>query len=140
MSTLYLIRHGQASYGEADYDRLSPRGVEQAKAVGFIAYWNQSGRQLKPDVMTCFDLELPDDFTPRANDGEVHSFELWPVRRVFETVRDTIEFKYNCNLVLIDFFVRHGLVEADDPDYFAIAAGLRRHPHGPDVIASGAAS
>lgn len=34
MGTLYLIRHGQASYGEADYDRLSPRGIEQAKAVG----------------------------------------------------------------------------------------------------------
>lgn len=34
MGTLYLIRHGQASYGEADYDRLSPRGVEQAQAVG----------------------------------------------------------------------------------------------------------
>ena len=26
MSTLYLIRHGQASYGQADYDRLSARG------------------------------------------------------------------------------------------------------------------
>ena len=34
MGTLYLIRHGQASYGEADYDRLSPRGIEQAQAVG----------------------------------------------------------------------------------------------------------
>jgi len=34
VGTLYLIRHGQASYGEADYDRLSPRGIEQAKAVG----------------------------------------------------------------------------------------------------------
>ena len=34
MGTLYLIRHGQASYGEADYDRLSPRGIEQALAVG----------------------------------------------------------------------------------------------------------
>ena len=34
MGTLYLIRHGQASYGEADYDRLSVRGREQARAVG----------------------------------------------------------------------------------------------------------
>ncbi|MDX2091335.1 MAG: histidine phosphatase family protein [Kofleriaceae bacterium] len=34
MGTLYLIRHGQASYGEADYDRLSARGCEQARAVG----------------------------------------------------------------------------------------------------------
>jgi broad specificity phosphatase PhoE len=34
VGTLYLIRHGQASYGEADYDRLSARGAEQARAVG----------------------------------------------------------------------------------------------------------
>src|SRR3569832_900478 len=34
VGTLYLIRHGQASYGEADYDRLSPRGIEQAQAIG----------------------------------------------------------------------------------------------------------
>ena len=34
MGTLFLIRHGQASYGEADYDRLSERGREQARALG----------------------------------------------------------------------------------------------------------
>jgi len=45
---------------------------------------------------------------------------------VFETVRDTTEFKYNCNLVLIDFFVRHGFMRADDPDFFAIMEGLHQ--------------
>ncbi|MBX9947328.1 MAG: DUF4743 domain-containing protein [Reyranella sp.] len=104
-----------------------PRALAlQAKAVGCVSYWNQSGPQLKPDVMTCFDLELPADFTPRASDGEVHSFELWPARRVFETVRDTTEFKYNCNLVLIDFFVRHGMLSADDPSFVPIVSGLRK--------------
>lgn len=34
MSTLYLIRHGQASYGVANYDRLSALGVQQARAIG----------------------------------------------------------------------------------------------------------
>src|SRR5690606_14918188 len=34
MSVLYLIRHGQASFGAADYDNLSPRGAEQARALG----------------------------------------------------------------------------------------------------------
>ncbi len=34
MGTLTLVRHGQASYGAADYDRLSERGVEQARALG----------------------------------------------------------------------------------------------------------
>jgi broad specificity phosphatase PhoE len=34
MGTLTLVRHGQASYGAADYDRLSERGIEQARALG----------------------------------------------------------------------------------------------------------
>ena len=34
MSSLYLIRHGQASYGVANYDQLSPLGVRQARAIG----------------------------------------------------------------------------------------------------------
>jgi broad specificity phosphatase PhoE len=34
MGTLVLIRHAQASYGQADYDRLSPRGSDQARALG----------------------------------------------------------------------------------------------------------
>ena len=34
MGTLVLIRHAQASYGQADYDRLSARGCDQARALG----------------------------------------------------------------------------------------------------------
>lgn len=34
MSTLILLRHGQASFGAQTYDALSPLGHEQAKAVG----------------------------------------------------------------------------------------------------------
>ena len=33
MSTLYLIRHGQASFGQSDYDRLSLLGKKQARIV-----------------------------------------------------------------------------------------------------------
>ena len=112
---------------------IPPQIARGAKAVGAITYCYQSGMELKPDVQYVFDLELPDDFVCRSNDGEAESFELWPVADVMARVRDTFDFKYNCNLVLIDFFVRHGLVEADDPDYFAIVAGLRRNPRGPDA-------
>jgi broad specificity phosphatase PhoE len=33
MPTVILVRHGQATFGEADYDRLSPRGLEQVRVV-----------------------------------------------------------------------------------------------------------
>lgn len=34
MTTIYLIRHGQASFGAASYDQLSPNGELQAKILG----------------------------------------------------------------------------------------------------------
>lgn len=34
MGTLYLVRHGQASFGAADYDQLSPLGERQCQALG----------------------------------------------------------------------------------------------------------
>jgi broad specificity phosphatase PhoE len=34
MGTLYLIRHGQASLGAADYDQLSPLGQRQSQLLG----------------------------------------------------------------------------------------------------------
>lgn len=38
MSVLYLVRHGQASFGADDYDRLSDLGKEQSRITGrFLA-------------------------------------------------------------------------------------------------------
>ena len=34
MATIYLVRHGQASFGQHDYDRLSPIGERQAVITG----------------------------------------------------------------------------------------------------------
>jgi len=37
MSSLFLVRHGQASFLEPDYDKLSPKGEAQARMLG--EYW-----------------------------------------------------------------------------------------------------
>ncbi|MNO68922.1 Histidine phosphatase superfamily [compost metagenome] len=34
MGSIYLIRHGQASFGSSNYDQLSPTGVRQAEILG----------------------------------------------------------------------------------------------------------
>ena len=39
MTTIYLIRHGQASFGAESYDKLSPNGELQATLLG--QYFNQ---------------------------------------------------------------------------------------------------
>ncbi|HOB96698.1 MAG TPA: histidine phosphatase family protein [Aquabacterium sp.] len=43
MPTLYLVRHGQASFGAANYDQLSPLGVQQCQQLG--RYWAAKGRR-----------------------------------------------------------------------------------------------
>ena len=60
--------------------------------------------------------------SPQAADGEVEAFELWPIARVLETVRDTDDFKFNVNLVLIDLFIRLGLIA--EPEASALRAKL----------------
>ena len=34
MAAIYLVRHGQASFGSANYDQLSELGTRQADATG----------------------------------------------------------------------------------------------------------
>lgn len=41
MGTLYLVRHGQASFGADDYDQLSDLGQRQAERLG--RYWAERG-------------------------------------------------------------------------------------------------
>jgi hypothetical protein len=67
---------------------------------------------LRRDRLHCYDLELPGDFCPQAADGEVEAFELWSIDRALRAVRDTDNFKFNVNLVLIDLFLRRGLIDA----------------------------
>jgi isopentenyldiphosphate isomerase len=100
--------------------------ARQAVPVGAITYCAEEDGGLKPDVQFCYDLELPRDFTPHNTDGEIHEFYRWPIERVAEIVRDTREFKFNCNLVVIDFLVRHGIIPPDHPDYVEIVKGLRQ--------------
>lgn len=99
--------------------------ARQARPVGAVSYCLENSLGLRPDVLFCYDLELPADFVPDNPDGEVEEFYLWPVEQVLESVRDTAEFKFNCSLVVIDFLIRHGVIAPDDPDYLPLIAGLR---------------
>jgi 8-oxo-dGTP pyrophosphatase MutT (NUDIX family) len=47
-----------------------------ATAVGFVSYVSMSDEGLKPDVLFCYDLQLPEDFVPQPQDGEVN-LGLW---------------------------------------------------------------
>lgn len=99
--------------------------AERALPVGAISYCRDSDRGLKPDVIYCYDLELDEHFKPHCNDDEVAGFHLWPVAKIMALVAETSEFKLNCNLVIIDFLIRHGLLGPEHPDYLDLVQGLR---------------
>ncbi len=82
----------------------------RATLTGQLAYAMEREEGLRRDRLHCYDLLLPEEFVPRAADGEVEAFELWPIRRALEAVRDTDAFKFNVNIVLIDLFLRTGLI------------------------------
>jgi 8-oxo-dGTP pyrophosphatase MutT (NUDIX family) len=93
---------------------IPPDLAEKATLVGHIAYAMERTEGLRRDLLHCYDLYLPPGFVPHPSDGEVAAFELWPLPRVLETVRDTDAFKFNVNLVLIDLFLRLRLISGPE--------------------------
>jgi thiamine pyrophosphokinase len=95
---------------EAAEEAGIPEGmIRPAKRVSRITYTMDRPEGLRRDVLHCFDLDLPPKFTPKPQDGEIEHFELWPIERVYEAVRDTDDFKFNVNLVMVDLFRRLGM-------------------------------
>lgn len=107
---------------EAD---VPPDLAAASRPVGEVSYVTERPEGLRRDVLYVYDLELPGDFTPRNTDGEVEAFLRMPFREVAERVAETEDFKFNCALVVIDFLIRHGVIEPDHPDYPALVRGLR---------------
>ena len=105
---------------------LPPEMVARARPVARLSYnMQQPDGGLRRDILHVFDLELPEDFTPTPHDDEVEHFELWPAPRVLELVRDTDTVKFNVNLVLIDLFLREGLIDPAAPEGRELAMALR---------------
>ena len=86
--------------------------VAQARAAGAVSYLMRTDLGIRDDVLFVYDLELPADFTPKNSDGEIVRFELMPADEVIERVRKTGDFKFNVNLVILDFAMRHGLLRS----------------------------
>jgi hypothetical protein len=109
-------------------EALMPEALaRQAVPVPPISYCFECDRGLRPNVLFCYDLELPMDFQPHNTDLEVEQFHLWPVERVMDIVATMGDFKANCNLVAIDFFIRHGFLASNHPDYLELV-DLLYHP------------
>lgn len=71
---------------------------------------------------------------PKPNDTEVEGFYLWGVEEVKRVMLDG-GFKTNSAVVMIDFFVRHGIITVEgEREYTEIVMRMHRRlpfPTGP---------
>ncbi|TVY26984.1 Uncharacterized protein LHYA1_G003809 [Lachnellula hyalina] len=113
-----------------------------AKSVGVLSYISHRDAPgdsekglFSPELIYCFDLEVAPDVVCKQCDDEVKEFYLMGVQEVKDALRRG-EFKTNSACVMIDFFIRHGLLTAEEEkDYAEIVARLHRRlpfPTSPD--------
>ena len=121
---------------EADEEASFPAGLVQAKAraAGVITYVQKTGPNaagfeqglIHPDCVYVYDMEVGDEVVPVPKDDEVKEFGLMDV----ETIKARLlqgDFKPNSAVVMIDFFVRHGLITPENEgDYVEIVSRMHR--------------
>lgn len=101
--------------------------VSEAMPVGTISYLRDNGSKCAENaIMFNYDILLPKSFKPTPVDGEVDEFELWNINRVKDEIENKDNFKDNCNLVIIDFLIRHGIIDSDYPEYSKICSTLQK--------------
>jgi 8-oxo-dGTP pyrophosphatase MutT (NUDIX family) len=109
-----VVRQRTSYHGTVTYTY-----IRESRAGG------ESG-MVQPECEHVYDLELPADVVPKPNDSEVEDFYLWTVEEVQEHMAKG-EFKPNCALVVMDFFMRHGiLTKENEANYDEIKRRLYR--------------
>jgi hypothetical protein len=112
---------------EGEEEASIPRNLtSRAVPAGVVSYRMENELGIRDDVLFVFDLEMPADFVPKNQDGEIIHFELMPASAVLDRVRASDDFKFNVNLVILDFALRHGVLRPQDPEYLDVATGLHR--------------
>ena len=117
MSTLILIRHGQATPFEADTDRLSPLGEAQARAVG--QYLAEAG--LEPTDLLCGPLVRQRESARLATEAAGGG---WPEPRI-----DPRLAEYDGDGLTR---VLAPLLAARDPEFDGLLRAYERERQGPE--------
>lgn len=126
---------------EADEEASLPADFlrENLCAVGVLTYVtkNETTGLMQSCVLYAYDIELPETIIPKPKDEEVFAFHLLSVEEVQHAMLKE-EFKPNCVLVMLDFFVRHGIItQENERDYIEIVMRLRRKlpvPTTPELL------
>lgn len=137
---------GGISHGEHPFECIVREAAEEAslpedlvrsnaKPCGTVSYVHMRDNRAQPGAETglfqpecqyIYDMEVGSEVIPKPCDNEVEAFYLWTVEEVQKALAEG-QFKPNCAAVLLDFFVRHGVLTAEnEKDYMEIVSRLHR--------------
>lgn len=106
---------------------------ENLVAAGTVTWFNVSDEKaggepglMNPGILYVYDLQVGEDVVFKPVEGDIDSFSLMGVDEVKQSLRRG-DFKPSCAMVMLDFFIRHGLITAEnEKDYDTIAQRLHR--------------
>ncbi|GAO17750.1 hypothetical protein UVI_02033520 [Ustilaginoidea virens] len=120
---------------EADEEASLAQDVvrRNAREVGSITYIYITDEKnvgeagfIYPECQWLYDIELTAGLAPAPKDGEVDEFLLCDVNQINEYLARG-DFKNNCALVMIDFFIRHGIITREnEPEISLIQQRMHR--------------
>ncbi|GFF97509.1 uncharacterized protein YJR142W [Aspergillus udagawae] len=148
-SMLDCTAAGALSAGESPRSAMILEATEEASIereiiesgmsfVGAISYFHMkessialgtdgaSTAVLLPEVEYLYELQLDEGIVPQPKDSEVEDFRLWNLNQVLDALGRGM-FKPNSAVVVIDFFIRHGVITPEtEPMYEEIMRRLHR--------------
>ncbi|ROW11780.1 hypothetical protein VPNG_04930 [Cytospora leucostoma] len=120
---------------EAEQEASIPASLvrSSARPCGTISYFNYLDKYftgekylVQPEVEYMYKMEAPEGLVPRPNDDEVEWFQLWDTDKIKDGLAQGL-FEPSYALVLLDFFIRHSVLDTmSEPYYAEIVAGLHR--------------
>lgn len=106
---------------------------KNARPGGTVTWFNVSSSKkgggaglMNPGILFVYDFEVSEDVVFKPVDDDIHAFHLMDLEEVRAALASQ-RFKPECAAVLIDFFVRHGYITAEnEPDYVELVSRLHR--------------
>ncbi|QJR16057.1 NUDIX hydrolase [Usitatibacter palustris] len=103
---------------------IAPALLEDLNCIGAIRVEYTVPEGLHREVLFVHDLWLPEDFTPRNQDGEVGEIQCFK----FEEVLDAVlcgDFSLDAGAVMIDGMIRQGIPLPEDTQYLDLVRLLK---------------
>lgn len=106
---------------------------ENVLAAGTVTWFNISDDRaggepglMNPGILYVYDLQVGEDVVFEPVEGDIDSYSLMEVDDVKQSLLRG-DFKPSCAMVMLDFFIRHGLITAEnEKGYDTIVSRLHR--------------